>query len=78
MEQDIFTAEEWTNIKMIMNSIHHNIPEAVMGTVWNAYQRIEKTNTKQPCACSSAAKYWISAVEVIRNYIVEKDPLNAK
>ena len=77
MAQDIFTPEEWTNLQLVMNSIHHNIPESVVGVVWNAYQRIEKTNEKQPCSCQSTAKYWIKAVEVIRNFISEQDPLNA-
>lgn len=77
MTQDIFTPEEFTNLKSVMASIHHNIPEQYMGLVWNSYQRIQKTNAKQPCSCQSTAKYWIEAVNVIRNFIKEQDPLNA-
>lgn len=77
MAQELFTPEEWTNLKLVSNSIHHNIPESVLGVVWNAYQRIENTNEKQPCSCQSTAKYWIKAVEVIRNYIKEHDKLDA-
>lgn len=76
MAQDIFTPEEFTDLKMVMNSIHHHIPENVAGKVWNWYQRIGKHNDKQPCSCASTAKYWIEAVKVIRNFITEQDPLN--
>lgn len=69
--QEIFTPEEWTNLKSIMSSIYHNIPENQMGVVWNSYQRINKTNQIQPCACQSSAKYWIEAVNVINNFIKE-------
>jgi hypothetical protein len=67
--QDKFTAEEWNNLKGVMNGIVHHIPEQYMGLIWNSYQRIQQVNTTQPCGCPSAAKYWIEAVNVIRDYI---------
>ena len=73
MSQDIFTPEEYTNLKNVMGSITHHIPENQMGLVWNAYQRIEKVNTMQPCGCPGAAKYWVEAVNVIRNYITKQE-----
>lgn len=69
--QDIFTPEEWTEVKNVMSQIHHRIPENQMGNVWNWFQRISKTNSPQPCSCQSSAKYWIEAVNVINNFIKE-------
>ena len=73
----IFTQEEYTNLKNVMRSITHHIPEQHMGLVWNAYQRIEKVNTQQPCGCPSAAKYWVQAVNVINNYIKSNSLIEA-
>lgn len=70
--QDIFQPQEWTELKNVMSSIHHHIPESEMGRVWNSYQRITKTNSPQPCSCQSSAKYWIEAVNVINNFIKEQ------
>ena len=69
--QEIFTPEEWTNIKNVMASIGHFIPEGLMGDVWNWYQRIGKHNQPQPCSCQSSARYWIEAVNTINNFIKE-------
>lgn len=69
--QQIFTPEEWSNLKDVMSSIHHNIPEHLMGVVWNAFQRINKINAPQPCSCQSSAKYWVEAVNTINNFIKE-------
>lgn len=71
MGQDKFTPEEWTNLVEKVKSITHHIPENQMGLIWNAYQRIQGVNTTQPCGCPSAAKYWIEAINVIRNYILD-------
>jgi hypothetical protein len=71
MVQDKFTPEEWTNLIEKVRAITHHIPEGDMGLIWNAYQRIQGVNTTQPCGCPSAAKYWIEAMNVIRNYILE-------
>lgn len=69
---DIFTPEEWTNLKNVMSSIHHHIPENHMGSVWNWFQKIGKHNRPQPCSCQSSAKYWIEAVNTINNFIKEQ------
>lgn len=69
--QEIFTPLEWQELKNVMSSIHHRIPESQMGNVWNWYQRIEKTNSPQPCSCQSSAKYWVAAVNTINNFIKE-------
>ena len=73
--QDIFTPDEWSNLKNVMSSIHHHIPEQHMNLVWSSYQRIEKVNTVQPCSCGGSAKYWITAVNTINNFIKEQNNL---
>ena len=69
---DIFTPEEWTNLKNVMSSIHHHIPENHMGSIWNWFQKIGKHNRPRPCSCQSSAKYWIEAVNTINNFIKEQ------
>jgi hypothetical protein len=72
MGQTIFTPEEWSNLKGVMGTITHHIPENQMGLVWNSYQRIQKVNTPQPCSCPGSAKHWVEAVNVINNFIKEQ------
>jgi hypothetical protein len=71
MTQDKFTLEEWNNLVEKVNKITqtNDIPENQMGLIWNAYQRIEGVNTRQPCKCLSHAKYWIEAINVINDFI---------
>lgn len=71
---EIFTPEEWSQVKSVMNEIHHNIPEHHMGKVWNWFQRIGKHNNPQPCSCQSSARYWIEAVNTIKNFITTQQP----
>ncbi len=71
MIQDKFTPEEWNNLVDKVRAISDRIPEAEMGLIWNSYQRIAQVNTVQPCGCPSAAKYWVEAINVIRNYILD-------
>ena len=71
MPQDKFTPEEWNNLVEKVRAITDRIPEAEMGLIWNSYQRIAQVNTVQPCGCPSAAKYWVEAINVIRNYILD-------
>lgn len=72
MYKDLFSEEEWVNLVATMQKITNHIPDSLMGLVWSSYQRINKTNTPQPCGCPSAARYWIEAVNVINTYIKER------
>lgn len=71
--QDIFTPQEWTELKDVMKSITSFIPENQMHRIWNAYQRIEKVNTVQPCGCPGTAHYWVNAVNVINDFIKKQE-----
>lgn len=73
MNQEIFTPEEYTNLKNVMGTITHHIPENQMGLIWNSFQRIQKVNTPQPCGCPGSAKYWVEAVNVINDYIKQQN-----
>ena len=75
--QELFNPTEWTELKDVMKSIHDRIPDNQMGRVWNSYQRISKDNSHQPCGCPSAAKYWITAVNVINDFIRQQSLLQA-
>jgi hypothetical protein len=71
MAQDKFTQDEWNNLVQKVNKITNHIPEHEMGLIWDAYKRIAQVNTVQPCGCPSAARYWVEAINVIRNYILD-------
>lgn len=71
MGQDKFTQDEWNNLVEKVNKITNHIPEHEMGLIWDAYKRIAQVNTVQPCGCPSAARYWVEAINVIRNYILD-------
>lgn len=73
MNQEIFTPTEWTELKNVMSTIIHHIPEQHMHLVWNSYQRIAKVNTMMPCSCPGTAKYWREAVNVINDYIKQQN-----
>ena len=71
MIQDKFTQDEWNNLVEKVNKITNHIPEHEMGLIWDAYKRIAQVNTVQPCGCPGTAKYWVEAINVIRNYILD-------
>ena len=71
MGQDKFTPDEWNNLVDKVRGISDRIPEGDMGLIWNAYQRIQQVNTVQPCSCPGSARYWVEAINVIRNYILD-------
>jgi hypothetical protein len=75
MIQEIFTPTEWNNLKGVMGTITHHIPENQMGLIWNAYQRIAKVNIVQPCSCPGSARYWREAVDTINSYIKAQSSL---
>ena len=66
----MLSPEELIQLKEIMSGITTHIPEHQMGYIWNTYNTISRNNHgPQPCACSSAAKYWRAAVDEINLYI---------
>jgi len=66
----MLSPEELKELKEVMDGITTHIPENRMGYVWNKYNRISGGNKgPQPCACSSAAKYWRMAVDELRAYV---------
>lgn len=61
--------EEFNELVNVMNTITTHIPEHQMGYIWKTYNRIAGDHGPQPCACSSAAKYWRAAVDELNLYI---------
>lgn len=70
--QETFTPEEWSELKAVMNSITHTIPDSLASKVWHWFQRIGKHANGQPCSCQSTARYWIEAVDTIKRYISQQ------
>lgn len=67
----MFEEKELEELKEFMDSLGANLPENKMGMVWNAYKKIAKSQEAQPCSCQSAARLWINALNVIKNYLTE-------
>lgn len=42
-------------------------------TIWNYYKLISGDKGNPPCACSSTQKYWLQAIEAIRDFILIVD-----
>lgn len=66
-----YTESEYKELKEVMETIVTHIPTDRMGWVWSNYNKIEKTNETQPCACGSAAAHWIRATNTIRDFITK-------
>lgn len=42
-------------------------------TIWNYYKLISGDKGNPPCACSGTQKYWIRAIDVLRDFIMIVD-----
>ncbi len=67
----MFNEEELTEMKEVMTSLGHYLPENRMSQIWNWYKTITNSNEPQPCSCKSSAGLWVKAVDVVRNYTTE-------
>lgn len=66
----MLSPEELNELKEVMSGITTHIPEHRMGYIWNMYNKVSgNSHGPQPCACSSAAKYWRAAVDELNSYI---------
>lgn len=69
-----YTEETFKEIKETIDSIGGYLPDGLMSWVWNNYKLISGNVTEpQPCGCASAAGLWGKAVEVIRNFVKERE-----
>lgn len=71
-----YTEEEYKELKEKMSGIGNFLPEHLLVYVWDNYRKISGSNENRPCSCGSAAKHWMKAVGVIRNYINEVENNN--
>lgn len=67
----IYTDEELKELVDIMSEINQSafLPESQLNYIWNNYKRINNTNERQPCSCSSAAGLWKKATTSINEYL---------
>lgn len=66
----MLSPEELIELKETMSGITTHIPEHKLGYIWNSYNKISGGDKgPQPCACSSAAKYWRAAADELNLYI---------
>ena len=71
MANNLFTNEEFQNIKSILAELREFLPEHQAPFVWDCYQKINPSVGNRPCYCSSSAKYWRSAIDTLRGYVNE-------
>jgi hypothetical protein len=50
-----------------------NVEVNSRNTIWNYYKLISGEKGNPPCACSGTQKYWISAMDAIRDFIILVD-----
>jgi hypothetical protein len=67
----MFTEEELTEMKAVMDSLGNYLPDSQMSNVWNWYKRITNSKEPQPCSCKSSSGLWVKAVTAVRHYITE-------
>lgn len=66
-----YTEEEYVELKSVIESITHYIPNDRMSYIWNNHNKILKTNEPTPCSCGSAASHWNRATQTIRNFVAQ-------
>jgi len=66
------TFEEYKELKEKMETISVNLPDNMLGYVWNNYNRLNGTNISQPCSCQSAAGHWKAAVELLKDWVKQR------
>ena len=64
-----FNEEQFKELKERIGVIRDNLPDNMLGYVWNNYKSITGSIENQPCGCASAAGHWIKAVNCIKDYI---------
>jgi hypothetical protein len=64
-----FSKEEFETLKEVERQVTTFIPKELMGTIWQSYRLIAKSNEPQPCGCKSSAKHWGRAMETIRTFV---------
>ena len=69
MTQDLFTEEEFTELKQTMESIGAYLPTDKTHYIWSTYVKIKGKPEPKPCQCPSSGKLWKKAVDTIRDYI---------
>ena len=66
----MFTPEELTELKEVLDGITTHIGQNKLGYIWNNYNKLQGGKAgPQPCACSSSAKYWRAAVNELKAYV---------
>ena len=64
-----YTKEEFATLKSISDTITTHIPNDKAGWVWDNYIKLNPKGGSRPCTCGSAAGYWKTAMETIKNFI---------
>lgn len=67
-----FTADEFNNLKSVLDSITTHIPTNQAGYIWNSFIKVTGVKEPQPCNCGSSAKHWRRAYQTLREFIYER------
>jgi hypothetical protein len=69
MAEQLFTQEEFNQMKEFLLGIKDFIPEDKGPYVWSTFQKISGDTSNRPCYCGSAANHWRRAVDTMRTYV---------
>jgi hypothetical protein len=66
----MYSTEELNELKEVLEGISTHIPEHKLGYIWNNYNKLQGGKAgPQPCACSSASKYWRQAINDLKAHV---------
>ena len=69
MTQDLFTQEEFTELKTFIEGLGSYLPTDKTHYIWSTYVKIKGKPEPKPCSCPSSGKLWKKAIDTIRDYI---------
>jgi len=64
-----YTEEQYIELKQKIEPIKDWLPENLLPYIWDNYKLLSGSTENRPCSCGSAAKHWIKAVNVIKDFI---------
>ena len=73
MKENVFGPEEWSELTSFIKGLGSHLPHDKANWIWNCYNRIQRTNERTPCTCSSSGQLWAKAVKTIEAYIKEME-----
>ena len=69
MKDNLFTQEELTELKSVIETIGSYLPKDKTNYIWSNYIKIKGKPEPTPCTCPSSGKLWGNAINTIKEYL---------